>query len=816
MVFRPYMRSSSAQDHYAVYERPASGTAGQKVLRYVAPDDTLTVWFHRNFARTYIEHRIDTVGCASPENASWFEVYDPYNEGAQQHIQPHAQYTKHNAVASFKVDPDTSICSNNLVPVTLTATGIGLGAGGFVWQPADGLALSDTSLPTVVVNPAVTTVYKGVLRLGDGCDQYDSAIVEVFSVSSDVPQIRISSNLPQMNDFLPLCGGGDSVMFEINAGASSPLSSFKRVQWYVNNTLVATYTGDFTRKIRLAVKAEDDSVYVKAYLADNLRQCATDTEFVSNVYRAKIYNAPTVVAATDTTVCYGANVLLVFGGSGAIYLLYEGAARIDSSSTGVFVVAPDKKTTYTVRAYSEWAECYSTDSVTVSIGSVVVMPVVSISASVAAACGKDSVAYRVDTVSPDVVYHWYVNGVATGVTGTSYSAVLNSNDTVQCKAVYGGTECVRPEDSAVWSNRVAVLRSDYPALKRIQPALSADTVVCKGLFVPLSFDVSSGAKVEWTPTLGSSASVVVAPAETTTYRLRVWFDPHCAVSDTVRVVVNEGTRPTPSVTISSSASAEICGGDTLVTYMVASCTSCDSLVWYVGGKIFSTIGAANTGSSITRTIPVGFDTVYARAYRLQGSGCDIEMQAWSNLIVINRQVPPTVRISPRDTTIDADSELVLYAEGAANFVWGPVVHFANSVTGSPVVAEPLATTQIYVTGYNYTFCTGADAITVTVAPKPIAVDSNFVYIPNAIVLSSTREDDHIFKIQGIKVAGADIKIFSANGSVVFSENGIASPVPYIPVWRVSEASIGNYNYRISVELTDGEVRQFRGWISVIK
>jgi hypothetical protein len=240
-------------------------------------------------------------------------------------------------------------------------------------------------------------------------------------------------------------------------------------------------------------------------------------------------------------------------------------------------------------------------------------------------------------------------------------------------------------------------------------------------------------------------------------------------------------------------------------------------VWYAGGEIIPVTGTVDVvGSKITRRTAVGFDTVYARAYRLRGSGCDVELQAKSNSVVINRQQRPTPRISPRDTTIDAESELILRATGAANFVWGPVVHFPDAITGSPVVASPLVTTQIYVTGYNYVFCTGSDAITVTVNPKPIVVDSNFVYIPNAVVLSSVRDEDRIFTVRGVKVAGADIKIFNSKGNIVFNENGLAPSVPYVPVWRADREPVGNYNYRISVELTDGEVKQFRGWISVIK
>jgi hypothetical protein len=256
--------------------------------------------------------------------------------------------------------------------------------------------------------------------------------------------------------------------------------------------------------------------------------------------------------------------------------------------------------------------------------------------------------------------------------------------------------------------------------------------------------------------------------------------------------------------------SEICDDDSVVTYTITDCVSCDSVIWYSGGD------ALGAGSSITRTTNIGFDTVYALAYRTQGTGCDIPLQAQSNLVVINRQLPPTVRISPRDTTINEGSRIVLYATGAANFAWGPAIHFQDAITGSPVVAEPLQTTQIYVTGYNYLFCTGTDVVTVTVIPGEIVVDSNFVYIPNAVVLSSPREEDHTFTVKGIKIAGADIKIYNANGGIIFSENGLAPDTPYIPVWCANETNIGNYNYRISVELTDGEIKQFRGWVSVIK
>jgi hypothetical protein len=179
-------------------------------------------------------------------------------------------------------------------------------------------------------------------------------------------------------------------------------------------------------------------------------------------------------------------------------------------------------------------------------------------------------------------------------------------------------------------------------------------------------------------------------------------------------------------------------------------------------------------------------------------------------------LPPVIRISPRDTIINEGEKLILQATGAASLTWGPAIHFTNAITGSPVVAEPFETTQIYVTGYNYFFCTGTDKITVTVIPKQNLVDSNLVYIPNSIVLGSPKGEDRIFTVKGPKVTGADIKIYNANGGLAFSENGLTSDRYYVPVWKADDIPVGNYNYRIAVRLSDGEIKQFKGWISVIK
>lgn len=815
MVFRPHIRSTSVNDRYTVYERPASGTAGQIFVRETAPGDSIYMWFHRSFARSYIEHRIDTIGCASPDNYSWLEIYDPYGEGKSHGIQPHAVYAKHDAVASFEIGPDSAICDNNLVPIALTATGTSLASDGFVWLPAAGLALSDTSSPNIVVNPTATTVYKGVLRLGDGCYQYDSAVIEVFSDDSSAgAHVKISSVIPFEDGILPACGTGDSISVSINTSASSTLVLFKRAEWYINGVLVAQRTDNLAQVVRLPAN-NGDSVHVKMYLTDNLKQCALDTEFVSNVCAVKVFNEPAIVAAADTSICAGDNASLVFGGNGTVYLLYIGATKIDSSSTGRFTVAPSATTTYTAHSYSEWDNCYASADATVTVWDIVA-PTVSISASYTKACAGDSITYSVDTASPYNTYIWYVNGVAAGVTDSLYHTVLGEYDTVQCKAVYGGAECIRPEDSVAWSNKISISAGNYPSLRRLLPVLAADTFICEGKSVTLLFDVSAGANVSWEPsTLGSNPQVTVTPSATTTYHVQAWFNPLCAVSDTVRVTVYDITHlPAPSITISSNSPAEICGGDSNITYTVTSCDFCDSIVWYAGGQRLSI--ASGVGSSITRIIGIGYDTVYALAYHVKTAECDSETDARSNLAVINRQTPPKVSISPRDTTINEGEKIVLSATGAAHFTWGPAIYFANSITGSPVVAEPSETAQIYVTGYDYFFCTGMDEITVTVIQKQNVIDSNFVYIPNSVVLSSSNNEDRIFTVRGLKVQAADIKIYNTNGGLVFSENGLIPERYSIPVWEADNTPTGNYNYKITVRLSDGEIKQFKGWISVIK
>jgi hypothetical protein len=810
LVFHPYLRSHSAGDRYSVIERLAAGTAGQRVLRNVASGDSMMVWFHRNYDRTYIEHRIDTIGCGYPESYTWLEVYDPYNTSASTQIEPHASYIKYHdsLVKDFAVGKDSTICNDNLVPVLLTAAGIEHGS--FVWLPAAGLNPGDLSQPNIVVNPTASTTYKGVLHLGDGCRICDSAIIEVFSATSGA-HIALSTKDPVSdNNNLTLCdvNSGEFKLF-IDVANSSASSTFKRYEWFVNGVKESEVSDTLTITLN-----DKDSIYVKAFLLDELKTCAPDSIAVSNVYKVKRYAKPTVIAAKDTTICEGESVLLSFGGTGISYILHDSSGGVvGSNSTGIFNVSPSKTTEYEVFALSENTACYSTAKVIVTVNKIVVVPRFSIVASVGFACGNDSLEYSVVSPSNDFHYEWFVNNLASGISGDVFRANVASTDSVQCKSIYIGSACISPEDSVVWSNKIACPRYDIPALKRLLP-LAEDTTICQGSSVLLSFDLGGATGNSWTPQVaGSGASVTAAPLENTVYKLSAWFNPSCVAMDSVSIKVESGTLPLPSATISTTSNDQICG-DTSVVYTLTSCISCDSAVWYVGSKRYASV--AGTGNSIVRIPAVGFDTVSVYAYRANNGACDIAASAQSNLIVINKQLPPTVRIDQRDTTINEGDMITLSATGAANFAWSPAIHFPYEITGSEVIAEPIETAVLRVTGYNYVFCTGTDAITVTVIPIVVESDSNLVYIPTAVVLTSPRTEDHIFTVQGLKVRGADIEIYNHSGAKVFDQDGLSGTTPVIPVWSPQTASAGNYNYRIRVELDGGEVKMFRGWVSVVK
>jgi hypothetical protein len=811
LVFRPNLRSHSEGDRYYVIERynTLPVTVGQRMSYDVAPGDSMMVWFHRKYDRTYIEHRIDTVGCNYPASYRWLEVYDPYHTAASTQIDPHANYIKYHdsLVKDFAVGKDSMICDNNLVPVPLTAAGIEHGS--FAWLPAAGLNPGELSQSNIVVNPTVSTTYKGVLRLGEGCSVYDSARVEVLSATSGA-HITVSTGNPVLNNNnLVLCGVTSDVfkMF-INQANSSVSGTFKRYEWYVNNLVVSNVSDTLSITLN-----DGDSIYVKAYLLDELKECAPDSFAVSNVYKVKTYIKPSIIAAKDTAICKGESVILSFGGTGLSYMLYDNSVRIDSNGMGIFNVSPSKTTEYEAFAFSGNEKCYSTAKVTVTVNEITDIPELGIIVSAEFACGNDSLEYSVASSSDDFRYEWFVNNLASGVSGDVFRANVASTDSVQCKSIYIGSACISSEDSVVWSNKIACPRYDIPALKRLLP-LAEDTAICQGSSVLLSFDLGGATGNSWTPQVtGSGASVIAAPLENTVYKLSAWFNPSCVATDSVSIKIQNSTRPLPSVTVSSLAPEQICS-DSSVTYTITSCISCDSAIWYVGSKRYASV--AGTGNSIVRIPAVGLDTVSVYAYRADSGACDIALSAQSNLIVINKQLPPTVRIDQRDTTINEGEMITLSATGAANFAWSPAIHFPYEITGSEVIAEPIETAVLRVTGYNYVFCTGTDAITVTVIPIVAEPDSNLVYIPTAIVLTSPRTEDHIFTVQGLKVRGADIEIYNHSGAKVFDQDGLSGTTPVVPVWSPQTASAGNYNYRIRVELEDGEVKMFRGWVSVVK
>lgn len=254
----------------------------------------------------------------------------------------------------------------------------------------------------------------------------------------------------------------------------------------------------------------------------------------------------------------------------------------------------------------------------------------------------------------------------------------------------------------------------------------ANQSICVGGSANLT--ATGGTIYQWS-TGGSTATINVNPAATTTYTVTV-SDGSCTATDNVTVTVNP--LPTPDV-----------NGDTLI------CSGASTTLTATGGSsyIWST---SDTTSSINVT--PGASTSYN--VTVSNAGCSATATIFVTLL------PPPAANAGNDTTINIGTDAQLHGSGGIGFSWSPTSTLSCGNCASPI-ADPLTTTTYVLIITDANGCTSADTVVVTVD-----MECGEVFIPNAFSPNNDGNNE-LECVYGNCIQIMEFAIFDRWGNKVF-------------------------------------------------
>jgi hypothetical protein len=325
-------------------------------------------------------------------------------------------------------------------------------------------------------------------------------------------------------------------------------------------------------------------------------------------------------------------------------------------------------------------------------------------------------------------YQWYIgnSGVTTspisGATGTSIN-VSPTSTTSYWVRVTG--QCGSPANSNAATVTVTTCTAPsitaQPSNQSISQGASASLSVSASGTAPLSYQWYTGNSGVTTSPVpgGTSATINVSPASTTSYWVRVTGQ--CgSPADSNAATVTVTCAP-PSIA-SHPPNRSITAGNSTSLSVTASGTSPFSYQWYIGNSGVTTNPAPGGGSATINVSPAATTSYWVRVTGQCGSPADSNA---ATVTVTAACEPPSIATQPqnRSITTGQSTSLSVVAAGTSPFSYqwyiGATGNTANPIAGATsanVNVSPAATTSYWVrvTGQCGTPANSA-AATVTVS-----------------------------------------------------------------------------------------------------
>ena len=329
----------------------------------------------------------------------------------------------------------------------------------------------------------------------------------------------------------------------------------------------------------------------------------------------------------------------------------------------------------------------------------------------------------------------------------------------------------------------------------VDPIPTGATITLDGLTNPTCAGDSDGAisttitggtgapSLTWTPNVGNTADLTGLVAGT--YVLEVTDANGCTTSESYTL-----TDPS-AIVITETITAQSCGNsDGAISVVITGGNNNYNYNWTPNGEITSGISGLIAGN-------YGLTVTY-------GNGCSAN---GTYTVPLSGNLP--VDASPDVTTISAGESVDLSVIGASNYTWTPTTGLSCTTCSDPV-ASPIQTTTYVVTGTDGTGCTGSDTVLVIVENSCAEVYVPTIFSPNG---EGPIENENLC-VFGECIAELNLRIFNRWGEMVFETTEQSKC--WDGTFNGVSAMTGNYVYTIYVKLTDGNVIEESGNVTLVR
>jgi gliding motility-associated-like protein len=569
------------------------------------------------------------------------------------------------------------------------------------------------------------------------------APVAAFTMSTDTICIGQSVNFTDNST-----GGPTSWSWTFPSGtpATSVLQNVAGVVW----NMAGTYTVTFT--------------------ATNGSGSSTTTQTVT------VMPIPVLTAtASSTLICVGQSSTLTSTGASA-YLWQPGNLLGASVS-----VTPLVTTTYTVIGTNAGG-CTGTATVTVNVVTCSV-PIVGFSANDTTLCVGDCINFIDNSSGNPTSWSWVFAGAVTGTstsqnpTGICYNAPGTFAVTLTATNVNGSSSLTRT---------TYIVVSAFPTA-----GAGPDATICAGQQTTLLG--TGGGTYQWS-TGGTTASIVVTPATTTTYTVTVSNSAGCTSTDQVTITVQPCAQPVAALTISDNAICE----STCIDFTDVSTGSPTGWSWTFTGGVPATSTAQNP-TSICYNTPGTYDVtlIVTNAF---GSDTIVMIGAVTVTATPVADAGPYVIIAiGNNTQLNATG-------GVGTYTWTPPTGLDNPNIANPL-ASPTVTTTYTVNYTDAQGCSSSDTVTVEV------IEEYSLFIPSAFSPNGDQANDVLF-VRGAGIKSVEFVVFDRNGEIVFESQSIHDG--WDGTFRGQNMNSGIFVYYVKANFYNGTTKTLQGDVSLVR
>jgi gliding motility-associated-like protein len=375
--------------------------------------------------------------------------------------------------------------------------------------------------------------------------------------------------------------------------------------------------------------------------------------------------APTVtVVPAAPTICPGGSVTLT--ANGATTYTWSPAANLNTTNGTTVIANPPSTTTYTVTGTG--AGCPGKGIVTVTTS----LPVAPVISGVTSLCNGNSTTLTASGAGAGGTYSWNTGALTSVISvtpGSTTTYTVTATNAAGCTGKTTQSVTLTPLPSA---------------------AISGTTTLCKGASTTMSG--SGGGTYSWS-TGATTSSIVVSPANTTSYTLTVTNAAGCSASTTQVVTVNSNPIPV----ISSGA--------------IALCNGANTTLTGSGGGTYSW----NTGATTSSIVVSPASTTSYTLVATNATGCSAST---TQVITVNSNPIPV--ISSGTTTLCNGANTTLTGSGGGTYSWN------TGATSSSISVSPASTTIYTLTVTNAVGCKTSTTQSITVNSNPVPAISSVV------------------------------------------------------------------------------------------